>query len=68
MTKTNSPPPRGSRFNRFQTALTGLRYVQTATDAHFDPDREPPRRPQRSLAAMEAVAPIQVEPAAPARS
>lgn len=60
--KTPPIAARTSRFNRFQTAIAGLRYVPTAINAHFDPYHEPAQRPNRTLAAMEAVPRIAVEP------
>lgn len=59
MNKKNLLPHRGTRLNRFQTAIPG-RFVHTVMDAHFDPDTESVRRPWRSREEMETVARIPV--------
>ncbi|HXE30803.1 MAG TPA: hypothetical protein VN515_03265 [Terriglobales bacterium] len=58
--KKLQPQPRRPLFNRFQTAVSGLTYVHTAVDSHFDPYAEP--RPQLSLteAQMEKVERVEI--------
>lgn len=58
--KTQQPPVRTPRFNRFQTSVPGLAFVQTAMDAHFDPATEPSARPSLSAEQMERVARIEI--------
>lgn len=54
------PRPRTPRFNRFQTALSGMTFVHTAVDAHFDPYAEPAGAVKLSSAQMEQVARVEV--------
>jgi hypothetical protein len=59
--KTKSPAaPRVGRFNRFQTAVSGVRYVPTSVDGHFDAYAEPLPRPQRSLQDMERIPRVEI--------
>lgn len=52
--------PRVGRFNRFQTAVSGMRYVPTSVDGHFDAYAEPLPRPQRSLEDMERIPRVEI--------
>ena len=57
-TKKTAPEPRRPLF---QTANSGIGYVHTSMDAHFDPYCEPsPAGVTLSRAAMEAVPKIEV--------
>jgi len=58
--KKLKPSPRGPRFNRFQTATSGVTFVHTAVDAHFDPYAEKPAQINLSEPQMEQVARVEV--------
>ena len=58
--KKNELQPRTARFNRFQTSVSGLTYVSTVMNAHFDPYAEPAARPNLSRQQMETVARVEV--------
>ena len=60
MPKKLTPSPRISRFNRFQTALSGVTFVHTAVDAHFDPYAEKPASINLTEPQMEQVQRIEV--------
>ncbi|HVB40754.1 MAG TPA: hypothetical protein VNE83_07615 [Terriglobales bacterium] len=60
--KTSLPPPRAPRYNRFQTAVSGVAFVHTAIDSHFDPYTETARPLHISSAEMETVPRIEVGP------
>jgi len=55
MKKTQQPAERAPVFNRFQTAISGIRFVKTAVDAHFDPYAETSRKSGRKLDNLESI-------------
>ncbi|MGH9393146.1 MAG: hypothetical protein ACRD1E_03185 [Terriglobales bacterium] len=58
--RSSKPRERGPKFNRFQTAVSGLGFVKTAVDAHFDAYAEHAATGPRTLAKLEAVARVTV--------
>lgn len=58
--KTPTVTPRG-RFDRFQTAVAGLRFVPTVIGNRFDPYREPARTPTQTRQQLEQVARIAIK-------
>jgi|GEM_PF-2681771 len=60
MKKKTIAAERTPEYNRFQTAVSGVRFVKTAVDAHFDPYAETARPAGRKLESLEDVPRIAV--------
>jgi len=60
--KTPPPLPRPPGYNRFQTSVSGMTFVHTAADAHFDPYAETARPLHISRTEMETVPRLEVGP------
>ena len=58
--KTSPVTPRG-RFDRFQTAVAGFRFVPTVIGNRFDPYHEPARTPTQTRQQLEQVARVEIK-------
>jgi hypothetical protein len=53
--------PARNAFDRFQTAVAGIRFVPTVIGNRFDPYQEPARKPSQSRQQLEQVARVEIK-------